>query len=76
MGTDKQIHSDAEGDLQVHHIIPVSENKELRLDETNLITVCAIHHELCESGKITRQQQSELVQQSIQKALAGRTDAM
>ena len=76
MGTDKQIHSDLEGDVQVHHVVPVSEDKDKRLDETNLITVCAVHHQLCEQGKITRQQQIDLIQESIRKAHEGRIDVM
>lgn len=48
-------------DLSVHHIIPVNESQELRLDDTNLITVCEHCHKLCESGKITRTEQQAIV---------------
>lgn len=48
-------------DLQVHHIVPVEEDYELRLVEDNLITVCEKHHEMCESGTIGRSIQEELV---------------
>lgn len=47
--------------LSVHHIIPVNESKELRLDDTNLITVCEHCHKLCESGKISRTEQQAIV---------------
>lgn len=47
--------------LSVHHIIPIEEDYDKRLDDNNLITVCNVHHEMCESGEITREQQRELV---------------
>lgn len=52
-------------DLSVHHIIPIEEDYNQRLSNENLITVCAEHHELCESGEITRDNQRQLVRQSI-----------
>ena len=48
-------------DLSVHHIVPIEEDYDRRLDDDNLITVCDIHHELCEANKITRSQQKELI---------------
>lgn len=57
-------------DLEVHHIIPIKEDETLRLEETNLITVCKYHHYLCEIGTISRQQQMQLVEESIKKAQA------
>ena len=50
---------------EVHHIVPVAENKDLRMKESNLITVCKKHHEMCESGQITREQQRQLVAESM-----------
>lgn len=38
--------------LSVHHIEPLKNHFELRLDETNLITLCEYHHESAECGKI------------------------
>lgn len=55
------------GGLQVHHIIPIKEDPSLRLDETNLITVCQLHHHLCEIGTISRGQQQALARSSIDK---------
>lgn len=52
-------------DISVHHIVPIEEDYGKRLDEENLITVCGLHHELCESGRISRKVQSELVKRSI-----------
>lgn len=54
-------------DLSVHHIVPIEEEYNLRLDETNLITVCAMHHELCEAGTITREEQKKLVRESMNR---------
>lgn len=41
-------------DLEVHHIIPIKEDYELRLEDTNLITICSYHHELAEKGDIPK----------------------
>lgn len=35
-------------DLTVHHIIPITENKDLCMDGSNLITLCRQCHELVE----------------------------
>ena len=40
--------------LEVHHIVPVSEDWDLRFDWSNLITLCRCHHELAESGALGR----------------------
>ena len=48
-------------DLSVHHIIPVIESEALRLENSNLITVCETHHRECESGKIPRAEQQAIV---------------
>lgn len=41
-------------DLSVHHIVPLVEDYCKRLDNENLITLCARHHEMAENGKIPR----------------------
>ena len=41
-------------DVSVHHIVPLSEDWDKRLDEDNLITLCGRHHEEAESGKLLR----------------------
>ena len=38
--------------LQVHHAIPINSNEDLKLDENNLITLCSLHHAMCDKGKI------------------------
>lgn len=47
-------------DLSVHHITPVEEDYGLRLDGSNLITVCPAHHKMCETGEIPRDRQRSL----------------
>lgn len=41
-------------DTSVHHIIPLVEDYEKRLDDENLITLCSRHHEMAEKGDIDR----------------------
>lgn len=41
-------------DISVHHIIPLSEDYERRLDNDNLITLCSTHHKQAERGEISR----------------------
>lgn len=48
-------------DLSVHHIQPIAEQPALRLENSNLITVCEIHHRECEIGKIPRAEQQSIV---------------
>ena len=38
--------------LEVHHIIPLKKDYDLRLDNENLITLCEKHHEMAEAGLI------------------------
>lgn len=40
--------------LEVHHIVPLSADFALRLDDDNLITLCEAHHELAERGETER----------------------
>ena len=51
--------------LSVHHITPIEEDYNTRLDDENLITVCDVHHELCEAGEIPREIQRQLVMDAI-----------
>lgn len=41
-------------DLEVHHIEPIVNAWDRRLDDSNLITLCRYHHELAEDGTIPR----------------------
>nr|DAG81662.1 MAG TPA: NinG recombination protein [Caudoviricetes sp.] len=54
-------------DLSVHHIQPIAEQPSLRLENSNLITVCEHCHKDCESGKIPRAEQQAIVNE-IMKA--------
>lgn len=38
--------------LEVHHIQPIANAWDRRLDDSNLITLCKYHHELAEAGTI------------------------
>ena len=43
-------------DLSVHHIVPITANYDMRLDDSNLITLCRYHHEQAERGLIDRRE--------------------
>lgn len=47
--------------LSVHHIVPIIDNYDLRLDNDNLITLCSYHHNQAENGIITRDTLMELI---------------
>lgn len=51
--------------LEVHHIIPLAEDYERRLDEDNLITLCKHCHELAEANKIPRPYLQKLIAEGI-----------
>lgn len=38
--------------LSVHHAVPVNTDWDKRLDNDNLLTVCAVHHKMAEDGTI------------------------
>ena len=37
----------------VHHAVPLDTDYDKRLDNDNLLLVCSVHHEMCESGAIS-----------------------
>ncbi len=39
--------------LEVHHIVKIKDNKELLLDDSNLICLCQFHHRLAEIGNLS-----------------------
>ena len=41
--------------LEAHHIVPIEEDYDLRLDDDNLITLCSGHHKQADSGQIPRE---------------------
>lgn len=48
-------------ELEVHHIVPIEEDYSLRLDSNNLITLCRMHHEMAEKGKISREELRSMI---------------
>ena len=48
-------------ELSVHHIIPIAEDYDRRLDNDNLITLCRYHHEQAEQKRINRRKLLEIV---------------
>lgn len=46
--------------LQVHHIEPLEECYDLRLEDDNLLTACQTHHRMAEDGEIPREYLHEL----------------
>lgn len=50
------------GGLQVHHIVPLAEDYELRADEGNLVTLCPVHHKMAEDGQISREELRRLAE--------------
>ena len=51
--------------LEVHHITPLHEDYNKRLDNDNLITLCKYHHNLAENGDIPREELQELISPPI-----------
>lgn len=51
--------------LSVHHIVPLAEDFEKRLEPDNLITLCRYHHEQAERGMILRKKLLELAKISV-----------
>lgn len=47
--------------IEAHHIIPIAEDYDARMDEDNLVSLCRQHHEQAEQGAISRQKLFELV---------------
>lgn len=49
--------------ISVHHIIPIAEDWNERLDDENLITLCATHHEQAEKGQIKRSELQKIAKE-------------
>ena len=47
--------------IEVHHIIPLKNNFELRLDNDNLISLCRMCHEEAEKGKIPKERHQKII---------------
>ena len=42
-------------ELDVHHIVPINEDYDKRLDNDNLISLCRYHHKMADDGKISKE---------------------
>jgi predicted HNH restriction endonuclease len=51
--------------IEVHHIEPIVEAYELRLDEGNLISLCVYHHKMADRGEIPREVLKDLIKENI-----------
>lgn len=53
--------------LEVHHIVSLKNDFNLRLCNENLITLCEKHHEMAERGNIPSQLLAEIAQEQEEK---------
>ena len=53
--------------LQVHHVMPINLSQDLKLDENNLITLCSMHHSMCDKGKIPYNEVKKIINEQNQK---------
>ena len=49
--------------ISVHHIVPIAEDWDKSLDDENLITLCAKHHEQAEKGEIKKEELKKIAQE-------------
>lgn len=49
--------------VEVHHITPIAEDYNRRLDNDNLISLCAYHHRMADYGQIPREELYEIVEE-------------
>ena len=47
--------------VEVHHITPINEDYNRRLDNDNLISLCAYHHRMADKGQIPREELYSIV---------------
>lgn len=53
--------------LSVHHVIPINQDWDKRLDDNNLITSCKMHHEMMESGEIPYEVVKQIIDEQEEK---------
>jgi predicted restriction endonuclease len=53
--------------LLVHHALPINLSEDLKLDESNLITLCSIHHSMCDKGQIPYAEVKKIINEQNQK---------
>lgn len=49
--------------IEVHHIVPLIEDYDRRLDNDNLISLCTMHHGMAEDAGIPREVLTEIARQ-------------
>ena len=49
--------------VEVHHITPINEDYNKRLDNDNLISLCSMHHHMADNGEIPREVLYDLVKE-------------
>ena len=49
--------------VEVHHITPIEEDYNRRLDNDNLISLCSYHHKMADKGDIPREELYEIVRE-------------
>ena len=54
-------------ELSVHHNIPISVEYNKRLDNSNLLTVCDYHHNMCDRGEISRNEVQRIIDEQENK---------
>lgn len=54
--------------ISVHHIEPLSQAWDKRMDDDNLITLCGYHHEEAEKGNISRRILKQIAKEQNSKA--------
>jgi 5-methylcytosine-specific restriction endonuclease McrA len=52
-------------DLQVHHAISLLDNENLRLENSNLITLCPMHHTMCDRADIPYSKVREIIDEQM-----------
>ena len=52
-------------ETEVHHIEPLNERYDLRLDDDNLINLCKYHHRAADSGMLDRRTLHEMAKNEI-----------
>lgn len=54
-------------DIEVHHIVPIEEDWDSRMDGENLVTLCRYHHEMAEKNQIKRIILKKIAQEQEEK---------
>lgn len=47
--------------------MPINLSEDLKLDESNLITLCSMHHSMCDKGQIPYKEVKKIIGEQNQK---------